>query len=118
MIIRKYHDAEHISAGLGNCIICSKIFSTLTNPVNYNQLPKLLLLLTGILWLLFSNSYAQYYPAPAHVDPVKEDSHLRQLKKVTKGDERILLNLDLANIYFNKPLKRRSDLDRALQLAR
>jgi len=70
----------------------------------------------GVLLFHFTAS-AQYYPAPKPISAEKEN-HLLILLKNSKPDKnRANLLLDLANINVNKPLRKKTDLDRAKSFA-
>jgi hypothetical protein len=71
-----------------------------------------------IICILFNNiGVAQYYPAPKPVNPDEERRLLVLLKESKPDKDRISLLLDLCNLNFNKPLKRASDLDKAMHYA-
>jgi two-component system, sensor histidine kinase PdtaS len=63
-------------------------------------------------------AYTQYYPSPPPIGP-DMSSHLhQQLKDGPRDISRVGLLLDLTNLYFNKPLKRKKDLDSAMFFAK
>ena len=72
----------------------------------------------AMLSLVYFTCTAQYYPAPAPVDPQQEGALLRQLKAAKPDSEGVCIQLQLCNLYFNKPLKKKADLERALDYAR
>jgi len=72
----------------------------------------------AILSLVYFTCSAQYYPAPAPVDPQQEGALLRQLKAAKPDTEGVRIQLQLCNLYFNKPFKKKADLERALNYAR
>jgi two-component sensor histidine kinase len=71
-----------------------------------------------ILNLVYFTCTAQYYPAPAPVDPQQEGSLLRSLKTAKQDTDGIRIQLQLCNLYFNKPFKKKADLEKALSFAR
>jgi two-component sensor histidine kinase len=85
------------------------------NPTNL--LMKLSIVI-ALLGLLHSACMAQYYPAPAPIDPRHETELLLQLKSAKPDEKSVHLQLQLTNLYFNKPFKKKADLDKALQYAR
>src|ERR1700676_1022213 len=78
---------------------------------------KIVILFTILLVSFKLTVFAQYYPAPKPVDPDKEAGLLNHLKNSRFDKEKILLLLNLCNLNFNKPLKRKADLDRAMIFA-
>ena len=72
----------------------------------------------AILSLVCFTCTAQYYPAPLPVDPQQEGALLLQLKAAKPDADGIRIQLQLCNLYFNKPFKRKADLERALNHAR
>ena len=71
-----------------------------------------------IICILFNNvGIAQYYPAPKPVSPDEESRLLVLLKKSKPDKDRISLLLDLCNLNFNKPLKKTSNLNKAIHFA-
>src|ERR1700722_3538814 len=71
-----------------------------------------------ILNLVYFTCTAQYYPAPAPVDPQQEGALLLQLKAAKPDADGIRIQLQLCNLYFNKPFKKKADLEKALNHAR
>jgi len=73
-----------------------------------------------ILICLVSGNYvrAQYYPAPKPIDPLREASLLLQLKNTKSDKDRLNLLISLSNLYFNKPLKKHADIDKALRFSK
>ena len=63
-------------------------------------------------------AYTQYYPCPPPIDPGMSSHLHEQLKDGPPGISRVGLLLDLSNLYFNKPLKRKKDLDSAMFFAK
>jgi hypothetical protein len=61
-------------------------------------------------------AYGQYYPSPKPEDPLNEPILIKQVVRVA-GNEKINVLLRLSNLYLNKPLRRDSDLKRALVFA-
>jgi len=61
---------------------------------------------------------AQYYPAPQPIDPRRETKLLLELKNTKPDLGRVRVQLQLCNLYFNKPFKRKADLEKAMQYAR
>ena len=57
------------------------------------------------------------YPAPAPVSYQKESELLQQLRNARSGLEIARIQLQLCNLYFNKPLKKKTDLQTALRYA-
>ena len=77
-----------------------------------------LVLFTAGLQLAFSIiASAQYYPAPPTVDQKKEPALLSTLAKTQASGQKLRALLDLSNLYFNKPLKRKTDLAQSLRFA-
>jgi two-component sensor histidine kinase len=72
----------------------------------------------AMLSLVCFTCTAQYYPAPAPIDQQQEGALLRQLKAAKPDAEGIRIQLELCNLYFNKPLKKKADLEKALNYAR
>jgi two-component system, sensor histidine kinase PdtaS len=72
----------------------------------------------AILSLVGFTCTAQYYPAPPPVDPQQEEALLLQLKAAKPDSDGIRLQLQLCNLYFNKPFKKKADLEKALNHAR
>ncbi|HEY4108049.1 tetratricopeptide repeat-containing sensor histidine kinase [Puia sp.] len=71
-----------------------------------------------IICVLLGNiGVAQYYPAPKPVSPGEKSRLLSLLKNSRPGKNSAALLLDLSNLYLNLPLKRASDLDRAIRYA-
>jgi two-component system, sensor histidine kinase PdtaS len=60
--------------------------------------------------------FAQYYPASAAVDQKNEPALLSVLARKPSKEQRLRALLDLGNLYFNKPLKKASDLARSARL--
>jgi two-component sensor histidine kinase len=63
-------------------------------------------------------AYTQYYPCPRPIDPGMSTHLHQQLKGGPPDISRVGLLLDLTNLYFNKPLKRKKDLDSAMLFAK
>ena len=72
----------------------------------------------AILSLVCFTCTAQYYPAPPPVDPQQEGALLLQLKAAKPDSNGIRIQLQLCNLYFNKPFKKKADLEKALNYAR
>ncbi len=72
----------------------------------------------AILSLVCFTCTAQYYPAPPPVDPQQEGALLLQLKTAKPDADGVRIQLQLCNLYFNKPFKKKADLKRALNYAR
>jgi two-component system, sensor histidine kinase PdtaS len=72
----------------------------------------------AVLSVVYFTCTAQYYPAPAPVDPQQEGVLLRQLKAAKPDTNGVRIQLQLCNLYFNKPFKKKADLERALNYAR
>jgi two-component sensor histidine kinase len=72
----------------------------------------------AILSLVCFTCTAQYYPAPPPVNPQQEGPLLLRLKAAKPDAGAIRIQLQLCNLYFNKPFKRKPDLERALNYAR
>jgi two-component system, sensor histidine kinase PdtaS len=72
----------------------------------------------AILSLVYFTCTAQYYPAPPPVDPQQEVALLQRLKAAKQDADGIRIQLQLCNLYFNKPFKKKADLERALNYAR
>jgi two-component system, sensor histidine kinase PdtaS len=60
---------------------------------------------------------AQYYPAPPQIGYQQEPRLLQQLRNARSGREIASTQLQLCNLYFNKPLKKQTDLQTALRYA-
>ncbi len=76
---------------------------------------------TGVLCLLLSGcltGFAQYYPTPQPMRSTQLVPLLLQLKKSRPDTNKVKLLLDLANVYFNKPVKQKHDLDSAMHFAK
>lgn len=61
---------------------------------------------------------AQYYPAPPPINPRYEKELLHQLNNTKQDANGARIWLQLCNVYFNKPFKKKADLEKALQYAR
>jgi tetratricopeptide (TPR) repeat protein len=72
----------------------------------------------AMLSLVCFTCTAQYYPAPPPVDPQQEGVLLHQLKAARPDADGIRIQLQLCNLYYNKPFKKKADLERALTYAR
>src|SRR5258708_71715 len=72
----------------------------------------------AILSLVCFTTTAQYYPTPPPVDPQQERALLLQLKAAKPDSDGIRIQLQLSNLYFNKPFKKKADLEKALNYAR
>src|SRR5258705_8411008 len=68
--------------------------------------------------LLHFTCIAQYYPAPQPIDYRHETELLLKLKNARPDLSRVRIQLQLCNLYFNKPFKRKADLEKAMQYAR
>jgi two-component system, sensor histidine kinase PdtaS len=68
--------------------------------------------------LLHSACMAQFYPAPPPIDSRLEPELLLQLKNAETARDSIRIQLQLCNLNFNKPFKKKADLERALHYAR
>jgi len=69
-----------------------------------------------LLFLPFS-VWAQYYPCPQPIDPGKEGQLLAMLKNSKPDKNKVVILLNLANIYVNGPIRKDADIDRAMSLA-
>jgi two-component sensor histidine kinase len=105
MLIRNTVTISHQAACMKTTMKCQKFAG------------KTRFLVAILLVTLQLTAYAQYYPAPKPVDPDKEPGLLNHLKNIRSGKEKIQLLLDLSNLNFNKPLKKETDLDRAMNFA-
>ena len=76
------------------------------------------LTITNIFVLFHIAVWAQYYPAPKPISPDKEPRLLLLLKNSSPDKDRVHLLLSLCNLNFNKPLKEKADIDRAMRFAR
>jgi two-component sensor histidine kinase len=72
----------------------------------------------AIISLVCFTCTAQYYPAPPPLDQQQEGALLLQLKAAKPDSDGIRIQLQLCNLYFNKPFKKKADLERALNHAR
>jgi two-component system, sensor histidine kinase PdtaS len=72
----------------------------------------------AILSLVCFTCPAQYYPSPLPIDPQQEAALLLRLKTAKPDADGIRTQLQLCNLYFNKPFKKKADLERALNYAR
>jgi two-component sensor histidine kinase len=61
---------------------------------------------------------AQYYPMPPPVGAWREPELLVQLKNAATAGDSVHIQLQLCNLYFNKPFKKKSDFDKVLYYAR
>jgi len=77
-----------------------------------------ILLITLIALGGITDACAQYYPSPKPIDPNKENQLLLSLKRSKPDRAKISLLLDLGNIYVNKPIRNKNNLDRAMQFGR
>ena len=77
-----------------------------------------ILLLMSSLGLIPFGCMAQYYPAPPPIDPRQERELLLQLKNAKPGGDSAHIQLQLCNLYFNKPFKKKTDLEKAMRFAR
>jgi two-component sensor histidine kinase len=75
-------------------------------------------IIIALFGLLHSACMAQYYPAPPPIGYQKEPELLLQLRNAKSGPEKTRIRLQLCNLYFNKPLKKKDDLETALEYAR
>src|ERR1700761_4255458 len=71
-----------------------------------------------LLAALHLTAFGQYYPAPKPISPSREPELLYHLKNSRPDSGKIRLLLDLCNVNFNKPLKRSTDLNRAMVFAK
>jgi two-component system, sensor histidine kinase PdtaS len=78
---------------------------------------NLILLATGLQFGIPINASAQYYPAPPAIDQKKESGLMTILAQNPSPGQEIRALLDLSNLYFNKPLKRNSDLAKSMRFA-
>jgi two-component sensor histidine kinase len=60
---------------------------------------------------------AQYYPAPPQIGYQQEPKLLQQLRNARSGLEVARIQLQICNLYFNKPFKKKTDLQTALRFA-
>lgn len=77
-----------------------------------------ILLLVSSLGFFPFGCMAQYYPAPPPIDPHQERELLLQLKNAKSGGDSTRIQLQLCNLYFNKPFKKKADLEKAMRCAR
>jgi two-component system, sensor histidine kinase PdtaS len=74
------------------------------------------------LWLFLSavsltfslSAYCQYFPGPTPVSPTMEQPLLAKLKGQLPDKDRLHTLLNLTNLYYNKPLKLTTDLNKGL----
>src|SRR5258706_6690075 len=71
-----------------------------------------------LLGLLHFTCIAQYYPAPQPIDYRRETELLLKLKNTRPDQNRVRIQLQLCNLYFNKPFKRKADLEKAMRYAK
>ena len=75
-------------------------------------------LFIAVFWgLMHTVCMAQYYPGPPPIDPRKEPQLRAELRKAASGTDSIRVLLDLSNLYFNKPFKKKPDLKKAMAYA-
>jgi two-component sensor histidine kinase len=74
-----------------------------------------MLLLTSSLVLPSFACKAQYYPAPPPIDPRQERELLLQLNNAKPDGNGVRTRLQLCNLYFNKPFKKKADLEKAMR---
>jgi two-component sensor histidine kinase len=78
---------------------------------------NLIFLAVGLQFGRSIDASAQYYPAPPAIDQKKEPGLLTILAQNPSPGQEIRALLDLSNLYFNKPLKRNSDLAKSMRFA-
>jgi two-component system, sensor histidine kinase PdtaS len=72
----------------------------------------------ALILLPLVNCKAQYYPAPPPIGYQREPGLLLQLRNAKSDLEKTRVQLQLCNLYFNKPFKKKADLEKALNHAR
>src|SRR3984957_3586152 len=77
-----------------------------------------LYIVIALILLSHVDCMAQYYPAPAPVSYQQEPELLLQLRNAKSDFEKTRIRLQLSNLYFNKPFKKKADLEKALNHAR
>src|ERR1700722_6264644 len=77
-----------------------------------------LYIVIALILLYHVDCMAQYYPAPAPVSYQQEPELLLQLRNAKSDFVKTRIRLQLSNLYFNKPFKKRADLEKALNHAR
>jgi len=73
--------------------------------------------LVVLLLLLYGSSFAQYTPEPLPVNPDQENPLLLRLQQAVSDTAKIRICLSLSNLYYNKPLKDPTDLDKGMSFA-
>jgi two-component sensor histidine kinase len=61
---------------------------------------------------------AQYYPTPRPIGAWRESELLAQFDNAETAADSLNIQLQLCNLYFNKPFKRKADFDKALNYAK
>jgi two-component sensor histidine kinase len=77
-----------------------------------------LCILVAMIVLPYFGCVGQYYPAPPPIRSEKEPDLQLQLKSAKSDLEKAGIQLQLCNLYFNKPFKKKADLQTALRYAR
>ncbi len=79
---------------------------------------RLCILAAMMIVLSYLGCMAQYYPAPPPIRPEKEPDLQLQLRSAKSDLEKAGIQLQLCNLYFNKPFKKKADLQAALRYAK
>jgi len=77
-----------------------------------------LCILVAMIVLPYFGCMGQYYPAPPPIRSEKEPDLQLQLRSAKSDLEKAGIQLQLCNLYFNKPFKKKGDLQTALRYAR
>jgi len=77
-----------------------------------------LYIVIALILLPYVYCMAQYYPAPPPIGYQREPQLRQQLRNASSGLEMARIQLQLCNLYFNKPRKKKTDLQTALRYAK
>ena len=77
-----------------------------------------LCILAAMIGLPYFACMGQYYPAPSPIRSEKEPELQLQLRSAKSDLEKAGIRLQLCNLYFNKPFKKKADLQTALRYAK
>ena len=77
-----------------------------------------LCILVAMIVLPYFGCMGQYYPAPPPIRSEKEPDLQLQLRSARSDLEKAGIQLQLCNLYFNKPFKKKADLQTALRYAK
>src|SRR5476651_720604 len=74
-------------------------------------------ILVAMIGLSYLDCMGQYYPAPPPIRSEKEPELQLRLRSAKSDLGKARIELQLCNLYFNKPAKKKTDLQTALRFA-